>query len=278
MPAHVALPEPEEVFGLACWRGQPGAMATFHRHREIELNLVLRGSLTYLIGGRRLTVAAGQLALLWAAMPHRLMSSDHQTDVFWLTVPLGDVLRWHLPPQLVQAMLGGQAVHSEPTDASDQGRFEGWADLLKHPASAEARRIILLELEARLRRLALNWTASPPTGKPKPLPGIGAADHVERMAACVAERYQQPLKVAEIAAAAGLHPHYATTLFRAALGVGLSEYLTQSRIAHAQRLLLTTDLPVLDIMHEVGFRSTSRFHEAFVQACGVAPRAFRQRA
>ena len=40
-------------------------MSTFHRHREIELNLVLRGSLTYLIGGRRLTVSAGQLALLW---------------------------------------------------------------------------------------------------------------------------------------------------------------------------------------------------------------------
>ncbi|UQN09735.1 cupin domain-containing protein [Deinococcus sp. QL22] len=92
MPAHVAPPEPEEVFGLACWRGQPGAMTAFHRHREIELNLVLRGSLTYLIGGRRLTVSAGQLALLWAAMPHRLMSSDPQTEVFWLTVPLGDVL------------------------------------------------------------------------------------------------------------------------------------------------------------------------------------------
>jgi AraC-like DNA-binding protein len=251
-------------------------MAAFHRHREIELNLVLRGSLTYLIGGRRLTVNAGQLALLWAAMPHRLMSSSPQAEVFWLTVPLGDVLRWNLPQQLVQAMLGGQAVHSEATDATDQGRFESWADLLNQRASAEARRIVLLELEARLRRLALNWAATMPAGKPKGVALVGAADHVEKMAAFMAEHYQQPLKVAEIAAAAGLHPHYATTLFRAALGVGLSEYLTQSRIAHAQRLLLTTDLPVLDIMHEVGFRSTSRFHEAFVQACGVAPRVFRR--
>ncbi len=251
-------------------------MTTFHRHREIELNLVLRGSLTYLIGGRLLTVSAGQLALLWAAIPHRLMTSDPQTDVFWLTVPLGDVLRWNLPQTLIQTMMGGQAVHSQDTDTADQERFAGWADLLTASTSpAEARRIVVLELEARLRRLALNWTAEP-TEKLKPLPGVGAADHVEQMAACMAVQYQQPLKVAEIAAAAGLHPHYATTLFRKALGLGLSEYLTQLRIAHAQRLLLTTDLSVLDIMHEVGFRSTSRFHEAFVRVCGVAPRAFRR--
>jgi AraC-like DNA-binding protein len=250
-------------------------MSTFHRHREIELNLVLRGSLTYLIGGRRLTVSAGQLALLWAAMPHCLISTDPQTDVFWLTVPLGDVLRWNLPQPLVQAILGGQAVHSEATDATDQGRFASWAALLSEQGNPETRRIVLLELEARLRRLALNWKELP-SRKPRGSPGISAADHVERMAALIAEQYQQPLKVAEIAAAAGLHPHYATTLFRASLGVGLSEYLTQSRIAHAQRLLLTTNLPVLDIMHEVGFRSTSRFHEAFVQACGMTPGAFRR--
>lgn len=250
-------------------------MSTFHRHREIELNLILHGSLTYLIGGRRLTVSAGQLALLWAAMPHCLISTDPQTDVFWLTVPLGDVLRWNLPQPLVQAMLSGQAVHSEATDATDQGRFESWAALLSEESNSETRRIVLLELEARLRRLALNWAATP-SGRQKGLPGIGAADHVERMAAMIAEHYQQPLKVAEIAAAAGLHPHYATTLFRASIGVGLSEYLTQSRIAHAQRLLLTSDLSVLDIMHEVGFRSTSRFHEAFVQACGLTPGAFRR--
>lgn len=264
------------MFGLACWRGQPGEMSAFHRHREIELNLVLRGSLTYLIGGRRLTVAAGQLALLWAAMPHRLVTCGPQTDVFWLTVPLGDVLRWNLPPSLVQAMLSGQAVHSEAPDTTDQGRFEGWADLLSVQNSDESRRIVLLELEARLRRLALKWTGAALSALPKALPNVGAADHVERMAAFMAEQYRRPLRVAEIAAAAGLHSHYATTLFRAALGVGLSEYLTQSRVAHAQRLLLTTDLPVLDIMHEVGFRSTSRFHEAFVQACGVTPRVFRR--
>ncbi|MFB9993263.1 helix-turn-helix domain-containing protein [Deinococcus oregonensis] len=275
MPAFFA-PEQEEVFGLACWRGQPSAMAAFHRHREIEVNLVLRGSLTYLIGGRRLTVSAGQLALLWAAMPHRLIASNPHTDVFWLTIPLGDVLRWNLPQLLVQAILSGQAVHSEATDATDQGRFAGWADLLSTQDADEPRRIVLLELEARLRRLALNWAGPAGSATPQAVTGIAAADHVERMAAFMAEQYQQPLKVAEIAAAAGLHPHYATTLFRAALGVGLSEYLTQSRIAHAQRLLLTTDLSVLDIMHEVGFRSTSRFHEAFVQACGVAPRVFRR--
>lgn len=273
-------------------------MATFHRHREVELNLVLYGSLTYLIGGRPRLVSQGELALLWAALPHRLLASAAETEVFWLTVPLGDVLRWNLPRHLVQAALGGQVVHSAHSGAglsttvqaaasADTQRFEDWADLLAGGGTAETRHIVRLELEARLRRLALDWVRLPgahddtvhgqaPERRAGPSPA-GASGHIEKMAAFMADQSQQPLlRVADIAAAAGLHPHYATTLFRSTLGSSLSQYLTQLRVAHAQRLLLTTDQAVLDIMYEVGFRSTSRFHEAFAQACGLSPRSFRK--
>ena len=63
-------------------------MPAFHRHREMELNLVLSGHLDYLLGGRRVTVQAGRLTLLWAATPHRLMAAPADTRMFWLTLPL----------------------------------------------------------------------------------------------------------------------------------------------------------------------------------------------
>ncbi|MER3484247.1 MAG: hypothetical protein C4332_14975 [Meiothermus sp.] len=49
------------------------------------------------------------------------------------------------------------------------------------------------------------------------------------------------------------------------------EYLTQHRLAHAQRLLATTDQPVLEIAFEAGFGSSSRFYAVFEEKVGSHP-------
>ncbi len=54
------------------------------------------------------------------------------------------------------------------------------------------------------------------------------------------------------------------------------EHLTFHRIAHAQRLLATTDAKVIDVANESGFPSLSRFYAAFRSVCGQTPNAFRQ--
>ena len=54
-----------------------------HRHDDLELNAVLSGRLEYLLGGERVVVEEGQIALFWAATPHRLIeqASDERSDV-----------------------------------------------------------------------------------------------------------------------------------------------------------------------------------------------------
>ena len=53
------------------------------------------------------------------------------------------------------------------------------------------------------------------------------------------------------------------------------DYLAQYRVAHAQRLLATTDRTVLDIAMEAGFTSASRFYVTFQKITGKSPRAYR---
>ena len=57
--------------------------------------------------------------------------------------------------------------------------------------------------------------------------------------------------------------------------MSLLEYLAQHRVAHAQRLLLTTDASVAAIGLDCGFGSASQFYAVFKRACGVAPGAYR---
>jgi transcriptional regulator GlxA family with amidase domain len=53
------------------------------------------------------------------------------------------------------------------------------------------------------------------------------------------------------------------------------EYVTQYRLSHAQRLLATTDLKILDVALASGFGSASRFYQVFMAMCGLTPRDYR---
>lgn len=273
-----------DTIGLKCWSGHPSAMGGSHCHSEVELNMVERGSLRYLSGGTQAPVEQGQLAVFWASVPHQIVNAEPNTFMHWLTLPLATFLQWQLPPSLAQPVLQGRVVigHDEARFASDLSLFNLWREDLE-PAQPERRKIALLEIEARLRRLAYSVpstnasevAAVSPSRRALVLPGEAELSKVEQMTRFIARRYQEPLQVADIAAAVGLNPNYAMQLFRKEFGMSLGRYLTQFRISHAQRLLAMTDMGVLQVALDSGFASPSRFYAAFRQSCGFSPREYR---
>jgi AraC-like DNA-binding protein len=96
------------------------------------------------------------------------------------------------------------------------------------------------------------------------------------LACYVARHYHEPLTAGKIAEANNLHPNYAMNLFRQAFGTTITTFITQHRITHAQRLLVTTSDSILEIALAAGFQSLSRFNEAFKKACGCSPRDYRK--
>jgi AraC-like DNA-binding protein len=229
------------------------------------------GGLTYLLGGRRWRLEPGRWHIFWGAVPHQLIAVDPGTRCSWITVPLTWILRWQLPEAVLSSLLAGSLLSdAAPGDIAEHRRWQ--VDL--HRPDARWHALVALEVEARLRRLALgrDLRTDPPVAPPAP----GVAAHVERMAACIAEHHAETLRVDDIAAAAGLNPSYAMTLFRRHCGMSMIDYLTRYRVAHAQRLLATTDDEVTAIGFAAGFGSQSRFFEAFTAICGLPPRAYRR--
>ena len=62
------------------------------------------------------------------------------------------------------------------------------------------------------------------------------------------------------------------------LGVNFFDFVNSHRAAEAKRLLLETDLNVLEIGLEVGFNSRSTFNAAFKKHVGSTPSAYRDNA
>jgi transcriptional regulator GlxA family with amidase domain len=67
-------------------------------------------------------------------------------------------------------------------------------------------------------------------------------------------------------------------VFKQVTGQSFVEYLNQFRIAKAQELLSTTDMPITDIGLEVGFCDQSYFGMIFRRLTRTTPRHFRQQA
>ena len=98
----------------------------------------------------------------------------------------------------------------------------------------------------------------------------------EQMACFIAQNYTQPLTAETIGQHVGLHPNYAMALFQQTFGTTLMRYVTQHRLSHAQRLLVTTEDSIMNIAFGSGFGSLSRFNEAFRQSFGCTPREYRR--
>jgi AraC family transcriptional regulator, melibiose operon regulatory protein len=266
-------------YGFTCVRWSPSPMRRPDHHNEIELNMLGRGWLTYLLGGRKVKIAAGHLSVFWAAIPHQIIDYGADTEYFVATIPLAWFLQCRLPENLVRPLLRGEVLSApRPTRAqADSDLFAQWASDLREPPEA-ARAIVMLEMEARLRRLASSLPAAPARPahrKPTTLHG-GGLNKVEQMACLIAQRYTEPLTVTAIGQAVRLHPNYAMSLFKKAFGTTLIDYLTHHRISHAQGLLATSDEKIVEVAFNSGFNSISRFNEAFRRACGCSPRDYRR--
>jgi AraC-like DNA-binding protein len=270
-----------EPYGLTCVRWQPSPMLRPDHHNEVELNLLESGFVTYLLGGRKVRFEKGRLNVFWAAIPHQIIDFDSSSTYLVATIPLQWFLQWRLPDRVVQPLLQGQVL-TEPAESRalpDGVLFAHWEEDLKR-SDAVIKKAVLLEMEARFVRLCRSVespeSVSANSWKRNATLSDTGLNKVEKMACLIAQRYTEKLTVEDIGRAVGLHPNYAMGLFQKSFGTTLINYLTQHRISHAQRLLVTTGDPVAEIAFASGFQSLSRFNEAFTRACGCPPREYRK--
>jgi AraC family transcriptional regulator, melibiose operon regulatory protein len=117
-----------------------------------------------------------------------------------------------------------------------------------------------MERTSTRRRLALGLKG---TRKPRNTRKTVPSGKAEQIAHFIGEHHLEAITLNEIAASVGLNANYAATIFKQTFSMTILEYLTQHRVAHAQRLLATSNRGVLEVAFESGFGSSSQFYVAF---------------
>ena len=251
---------------------RPTVMPRTHQHQEVELNFLSRGSMRYLIGGVPHEIPSCRFCVLWGAAPHQVIHVAEGTEFYWFTIPLSWLLQWGMPSGFLETLFRGELLIARDAIPMDEMLCQQWKEDLK-AREPERLRIAQLEMEARLRRLALAGSSARRRRSGTKAPALP----VHRMAETIARRYTESLSAADIADAARLHPNYAMNLFKKTFGMSMLDYLTQHRLFHARRLLATTDDKIADIAFASGFGSLNRFYTIFQEANACSPRQYRQR-
>ena len=113
----------------------------------------------------------------------------------------------------------------------------------------------------------------------KNAPGVRETDkalrYIRDVIRFISNRYQEPIKIQEIADFCGLDRSYLCKIFKHATNYTPQEYLIFYRVKKAKQLLKDPDLPIQHIAYSVGYNDPFAFSKVFKKETGISPSQYR---
>jgi len=105
--------------------------------------------------------------------------------------------------------------------------------------------------------------------------GIPHASAMRKAEAFIKENFTRKISLSEVAKVAGLSAPYFSTIFKEEMGENLSKYINRQRVEKASKMLLETDLPLIEISNACCFDDQSWFSKIFRSFTGISPSKYR---
>lgn len=257
----------------------PAVMERAHWHMHAELVYCASGQVEYALGSSDFPLMAGELAVFWAAVPHRVTASAPDTIVHVINTPAEALWEQSLPDAFVSELLMGRAVVVKAT-AFREDAFCAWhADL--NSLDPEWQQIARNEVACLVARVAAAYASGSGsgsesrTGKPRMAKLNRSHDLLAKLVREIAESVDSGLTVAALASSLGYNQRYLTTRFKELTGVTLQAYIRHIRVARARALLVSSDDPIETIAWDAGFGSVRQLYDGLKAETGLTPSEIR---
>jgi AraC-like DNA-binding protein len=241
-----------------------------HRHAELELNLVVRGTASYLMDDRRYDLTTGTLTWLFPDQEHVLVDDSADHALWWAVFRPSAVARIATsPPARPLRERDPVGRYSRRLDPQRVQRLGALFGELRQAGTVDD----TLFNAGLSYLLALAWRtfldSSEVVGGLEVHPAI---DTVARLL----QADPGAGDLTDLARMVGLSPAHLSRLFTAQMGLSISRFRNQQRLDRFMRLYghgrATTALAAA---HDAGFGSYAQFHRVFRQETGRNPSALR---
>lgn len=254
----------------------PGGHHPMHWHEKMEILYPLNGDASIRLEGKRYSLPTKKLTVIESRKVHSTHSKN-KTNMY-LCIHVSQKQLVGLLPNIELYEI--QCIPEEIPDALFPQYLE-ICNLLANLTrlyiagdgsafTLEANGIVLQVLARLYRYFSVSIT-------PKTIPeGAARPERIYEVITYVEEHFRDPVTLQDICDYVGLGKEYFCRYFKKHMGMSFLHYLSEIRMAHAYQDLLSTDLPVSQIMEENGFANQKLFNSSFKQLYGCTPSAVRK--
>ena len=243
-----------------------------HRHAELEVNLVVRGTASYLLGDRRIALTPGTLTWLFPGQDHVLVDESPDHELWWA------VFRPTLVARIATTADARPLLEEDPVGQFSRrlhsSRVSRLGALFRDVQDAQTVDDVLVNTGLAYL-LSFAWRAF--LDSDDVIEGVDVHPAVETVARML-RGDPAAGDLATLARAAGLSPSHLSRIFKEQTGVPISRFRNQQRLQRFLRLYGSgRRTTALAAALEAGFGSYAQFHRVFREQTGRSPSALRTR-
>lgn len=259
----------------------PHLYNNYHYHRELELLYVVRGEGTRFVGDGIAPFFGGDLVLVGSNVPHFWKSDEryfaHEEGLYAEVILLqfvpdlfGDTLQLaefaKIRSLVTRAQLG--------IEFSKQTRLLADTILWQLVDARGGKRMLLL---LELLELLANSEDFTPLSQFDFQQVLTDASSLRIQATCnfLMSNYRNKITLNEAATVANLSEKAFCRFFKRATQKTLIQFITELRVSHACKLLLSNSDSIGNICFQSGFNNLSNFNRVFKKEMGCSPRNYR---
>lgn len=249
-----------------------------HIHRELELGLVLEGTITLRTQDQTSVISKGDVYLVNRMEPHEFFSEGNGALLIAIQFSTkltqgfqapGSHYRYRGDPNLRRELEEQQETYQSLCDTCVELAYS----FLRQQPNDEFRCFSLSAFLIYQLHKSLPWRLLDSEDysaiKQRAKRIMAITDYID-------QNFQHKLLLGEIAQREGLSLTYLSHFFKKTLGMSFQEYLNQKRFEYACQLLFTTERKILDISLSSGFSDVRYFNEVFLEQYGCTPREYRK--
>lgn len=248
-----------------------------HFHDAFELNYYVRADLKVFLKDKKYDITDGDLLFIDEYELHHIQY--HETARYERYVInfkrecVEPLLRASGMEDLLDRLRGTPYLKTrlDPRRGGEvEGRFAAvWQSF--HSGGKQGRAAAL----AHLVLLLLEIDAM--AGRALALPAMGKGDLlVQGIVAYIDQNYAGPIVLTQLAKTFFTDKCHISHIFRRKTGLTVTQYVQYRRVMEAQKLLIQTDKPILDVCMDCGFNNAQHFYRVFKAVAGMPPEKFRR--
>lgn len=99
---------------------------------------------------------------------------------------------------------------------------------------------------------------------------------ISQITGYINNNYSDDINLQDLSEKFYISPYYFSRTFKKVSGLSFIEYLNNVRIKEAQKLLLNTNMSIMEVCEAVGYKSNTHFGRVFKKITGMSPLAYKK--